>query len=463
MPDKLKENAGRIISAAFFILLSVQIITGCIWGICNFASLQDFSDTTGLLNMSESLNLKGDTGVIYPALLAVFRTLTLNIPVRYFEVMYILQLVLSFISWFIFAEKVLQINKKLPKVWFALAVVTCPYAMQCHEAVLEYSFASSLLCLLISFLAGFMREWKEDEKTPGTERALRDISVLSLFWLLLSLLRTEYTFIGFIPVAIFLIMLLRKFKPAKKYMLTLPLVIVIAFYLIITMTDSLFREGERLTPIDHIERGMYYRVAWSEDIDEKYFWPAHVVTVVDEDTMIRTMNDPGLVTTDFTDAVADLLGRRGASKAMLSWAWDAFKDNKTAMTKDTLTELFGYVFTPAVTEMKMSGIGFPGYSLGNYSVMRRNAPVLTKYYFRFSSVLYCFMAALTAVYLLLIKPDHMKTFIPAFVTMCFASVVYTFSGNNVWDHRKALFATCMWAAAFAGCAVSIFGKEKSGD
>ena len=67
----------------FLILLSLQIIAGCIWGVYNCTSLRMFGDTTALLKQSETLAVTGDSGVIYPALLAVVRTLTLNGPVRF--------------------------------------------------------------------------------------------------------------------------------------------------------------------------------------------------------------------------------------------------------------------------------------------------------------------------------------------------------------------------------------------
>ena len=462
MPDKLRENISCIIYTAVICLLSVQILAGCIWGIINFSILQQFGETTALLKMSETLAVTGDTGVIYPALLAVIRTLTLNGPVKYYMVMYILQLCFAFFAWFYFSGNVLGIEGTAKKVWISMAVVTCPYAMQCHEAVLEYSFASSLLCFLITFQIMFIRKWKEEKKPHAASESFRDLSVLSLFWLLLSLLRVEFILIGFIPVLALLVIVIRKLWPGKKTGIIIPISIVAVFFIAIVELNVLFGDKLRLSPIDNIERSMYYRVAWSEDLDERDYWPAEVVTIVDEDTMIMTMDDPGLVRTEFTDVINGSIGRRDTSSKMLSWAWSAFKDNKKGIVLDTVTEIAGYLFSPLVTEIKLEGSGLPGYATGNYDLMRRHAPVFTKYYLRLSSLIYCFILLLVipGIVEMLRNKKVAGAVLPCAVTMLIAAVIYTFSGNNVWDHRKVLFSTCLWIAVFAGMSVKqVFGRS----
>ena len=434
----------------FLILLSLQIAEGCIWGVYNCTSLRMFGDTTVLLKQSETLAVTGDSGVIYPALLAVMRTLTLNGPVRFYVVMYVLQLVLAFVSWFVFSGKVLNIEKNYQRIWFTLAVITCPFAMLCHLSVLEYSFVSSILCLFITFQIVFMREWKMSENGLGMERALRDTSVVSLFWLILALLRKEFIFLGIVPVAVLLITVIRKSHFSKKLMNICPVILAAVFFVIIAMSDGLFRSSERLGVGDVIKRSLYYRVAWAEDLDELYRWPNYITDIVDRGTMYAVMDDPGMVRTVFTDAVEEKLGTAGATSEMLKWAKLAFMDNKKSIVLDTATEIAGYLFAPFFSEIKLHGIGLPGYSAGIYDVMRRNVPVFTQYYLRAFSVLYCLMLPVSVTGIILRgKKFMLRECVPAGIMLMIASVIYTFSGNNVWDHRKALFATCMWIALFA--------------
>ena len=83
----MHKNAGKKISRLFktavLILMSAQILTGCAWGLLNFSRLQPFPDTADLVSLSGSLNLTGDTGIIYPSL-KQGKDITLNIKYRGF-------------------------------------------------------------------------------------------------------------------------------------------------------------------------------------------------------------------------------------------------------------------------------------------------------------------------------------------------------------------------------------------
>ena len=462
MLGKHFEKISSAFKTAFFILLSLQIAAGCIWGVYNCTSLRMFGDTTLLLKQSETLSVTGGGGVLYPALLAVVRTMTLNGPVRFYVVMYVLQAVLAFVSWFIFSGRVLGAVKVWTRIWISMAVITCPYAMQCHLAVLEYSFVSSLLCLLVTFQIVFIREWKKSENGLGMERALRDVCVISLFWLMLSLLRREFILLGMFPLAAVLLTILIKSDFKRKIMKICPLMLGVVFFMIIFMTDGLFRSGEKLGACDVLKRSLYYRVAWSEDLDELYQWPDYITNVVDRSVMHAVMEDPGLVDTVFAEAVQEKLGRADATDEMLSWARLAFRDNKKAIVIDTATEIAGYLFVPFFSEIKLRGIGLPGYTAGIYDVMRRNVPVFTGYYLRLSSVIYCFMMPLALIAAFINgRAGKLREFVPTCIMLVMAAVIYTFSGNNVWDQRKGLFAVCMWIACFAYIAIGDHKKTES--
>ncbi|MCR4792111.1 MAG: hypothetical protein K5871_05135 [Lachnospiraceae bacterium] len=462
-----------IFGTAVFLVLTLQILTGLVWGCLNFPYLQEFGDTTGLLRMSEGLFLQGDTGVIYPALLAIVRTMFLNSPVRYYQVMYLLQLVLAFISWFYFSQQVLGIEKTRMRIWFSLAVITCPFAMQCHMAVLEYSFASSFLCLLVTFQIRFMREWKEDLSRIAASRVFRDTCIVSLFWLFLSLLRKEFVLLGFIPVLSVYITIVRRIKAVL-----MPAVTIICFATLIFTSVHIFGIGNGLSPVQNFRMSLYYRVAWNEDFQDLDHIPAHVREVTDEETLEDIIADPGLIYR-IGDAARRTIGTEETVIEFPGWAWVAFRDNKTAIVIDTMTEIAGYTFAPLINHIKLAGVGLPGYSTGNYDVMRRICPVLTKFYLRVFSVVYVMIlvafviakiAELTGSAANRSSADAAETadaesghaicsigeLIPVIAVIVTSSFIYAFSGNNVWDHRKALFATCMWMSLFAGSSV----KEK---
>ena len=450
MLKRAGETINRIFRIAVLILVSAQVLVGCVWGFVNCGILQNFPDTAELVTLSGTLNLTGDTGILYPALLIVVRALTARGPVKFYHVMYLLQIVLAFVSWFIFAGNVFKSDSKKRNAFFALAVITNPYAMQVHLAVLEYSFISSFLSLLVSFQIRFMREWKNAEDTLGLERALRDISVTSLFWLLAGLTRKEFIVLGVLPVIALLITIVKRFAKVKAMVsqTVWPAIVALAFAGIICMSDSLFRDTERISAADTVKRNLYYRVAWSENFRDRYHWPEYLTEFVDDGMMTHFMNDPGLVRGEFTKYVIDVYGSKETTEKFYEWAKLSFAGNKKQIVKETLSDIFGYIFAPFKTERSLAGYGDAGFTAGNYDVMKQHAPKLTKVYLRYFSVLYTVFAVLFVLIEVFTNAKRYKKaftlLLPVLMIVLFGAVHYSFLGCSVFDHRKVVFTTCLW-------------------
>ena len=252
MPNNAGKKISRIFGSCVFLLLSAQIVIGCAWGILNFTSFQEFPESAKMILLSSGLALKSDTSVIYPALLLIVRTLTLNGPIRFYEVMYSLQLVLAFAAWHTFAVKLLPFEKKWLRIWFALAVVTNPFAMQCHLAVVEFSFVSSFLCLLVTFTVRFSLEWRMIGNRLGLKTAVKHICTASLFWMLVSLTRKEFVFIGFFCILLLLYRICINLKAGTKLSRLSPAIVFIVFFAAIELIDGAFRVSKPLLPSDII-------------------------------------------------------------------------------------------------------------------------------------------------------------------------------------------------------------------
>ena len=417
-----------------------------------------------MILLNSGLSLKSDTSVIYPALLLIIRALTLNGPVRFYEVMYVLQLVLAFVSWYTFAVKVLPFEKRFLRVWFSLAVVTNPFAMQCHLAVLEFSFVSSFLCLLVTFTVRFSLEWKKLGSRYDLKTAVKHVCVTSLFWMLVSLTRKEFVFIGFFCILILLYQIGVNLRAGTKLSKFSPVIVFIVFFAVIHLIDGTFRVSTPLLPTDVIKRSAYTRIAWTEDLANKYVWPQQVTGTVGSNLMGEAMIDPGIVRTRFTGAVEAEYGRKETSDIFAKWFFNSFRDNKKGIIKSALTDMAGYVFPPAENESALSGRLLPGFATGNYDVMRRNNALLTKFYLRLTSTVYIFLATASVLALIAGKElfRRVRMFAPAAVVILLSSLAYTFYGSNVWDHKKALFTTCIWVGLFAAlCIRSISGKEEA--
>ncbi len=462
MQNKTGKNLSCILGAVIIILLTAQMIAGLIWGVLNFPFIQEYPDAGEMYRLSSSLKLETDTSIIYPALLLLVRTLTADSEFASAVVMYLIQLCLGFTAWYVFAKDVIGFKKKWIDVWFSLAVLTCPYAMQCHLAVLEYSFVSSFLCLLLTFQIRFSREWKKEGNTFGLDRALRDISVTSLFWLLLGLTRKEFFFIGAIPVLVLLIMMLERFKAGNGLKKIAPIGVALAFAGIIFMTDGLFRDHELHTFSDVVKRALYIREAWSEDLNDEYTWPEYITSLSDDEDRYRILHhvrsDAGAVRTWLTPYVASCIGEAETSNSYLVWGVNCFKDNKRKIVKYLALDMVGYVFPPLETEIILRGSEYPGFVATEYDVMSRHTPVFTKYYLRTATVIYILLYPVTILLWILARKKGKANFKLSGIVLTVAScsVIYSFYGSNVWDPRKALFATCMWIAAAALEGIALF-------
>ena len=132
----VKKAAGHVrtvMKGMIFIGFSGQIIWGIVWMCCNFAWVQDFGEPDGAL---------------YGGL---FRLLGAN-P----QVMYLVQILAAFFTGYFFLQKLRPAGRGLA-LWRGLALLTVPFAMQCHLAVQPYSLLGSLYMLLLLGLLAALR------------------------------------------------------------------------------------------------------------------------------------------------------------------------------------------------------------------------------------------------------------------------------------------------------------------
>lgn len=475
----MQADAKKIIinslKRAVFLLLVLSSLTGLAWGAVNFFYLQQFPETTTLIRLARTLKTSGETGILYPAFLLILITLVLDMPVRFYAPIFIAQLLLAFVSWYVFAS-VVRKGSKASDMLFSFLIITNPYALQCHLAVLEYSFASSFLCLLTSFVIKFSREWKNIKESPGKvpalDKAMTDISVVSLFWLLLSMTRREFVFIGAIPVIALVVTITRAFAvresaergagrknesggAEKRAIVTFGLkrsaphlILAAAFAAIVIIIDSLFATGEKISALDFTKRSLFYRVAATSYFYEPNSVPDELKSMVNGQVLYLAENDPGLIRDTFTKEAEKNEGKDAVTDLYLDLFERAFSGNKKQTVKETVLDLAGYIFPPARTEYALEGNGFPGYVPGNMEIMGRTTPIVAKYYIRLFSILLFIMVPVAAFFAVLNKNRRRKLsvfLLPALVIILQA-LFYTMLGANVWDHRKALFATCILTA-----------------
>ena len=144
-------HMSAVVRGMLFTGFTVQILFGLIWTCCNFGHVQNFGEAESVL-YGGILRLAG------------------GIP----QIMYLLQIVSAFWAGYYFLEKLQPSGRgrpgKLRAVWRVLVLLSCPFAMQCHLALLPFSFMNSLFLLLLSFvLQAAVRKGPVTDEPGGKE------------------------------------------------------------------------------------------------------------------------------------------------------------------------------------------------------------------------------------------------------------------------------------------------------
>ena len=301
MSKKIAVQIGIVIKGILFIGFSIQIIFGIVWMCCNFVHVQDFSapDTT----------LYG----------GMFRLLGERWPVMYF-----LQLTVAFLVDYFLMQSLCATERWLA-VWRALALLTFPFAMQCHLAVQPHSFVSSLFLLLLTFLI----------------RAIRGRGVRSSW------------FFG-----------------------------LICLILLIYMTGVVDKDSRTELSEKGIEGIMASRMAWSTMMNDFDYWPEELQEIAEEihfDATIYPENMELLL-----EAVMEAVGPQKAREYYGAIAQNGWEKRLPVIIRQTGWDFLGYTVSPIIVPLQLAGEAYDSYTGRNYENMCNTAPILTKYYVDYS-------------------------------------------------------------------------------
>ena len=432
--------------------MTVQIALGLVWMLANFGTLQLFGDTAFQVAVSGSLRCDEHTGILYPALLLVVRALFRGSVVTWYRVMYVLQFLLAFcaadllLRCFSFFE-----DHRLLRIWGSLALLTIPMCMQCILAVLPRSVACSFFLMeLAFFFRGTCRE-EASLKAEDLRRAGERLAEVCLFWLLGALTENELFLLGAVPVAVSLLVWLRRVGGkslivAGKVILTAALFLgIILCIRSITQEKGLYRQPEK-SP----EKTLFDRTAWPVLLCDRWRWPESLLELVGRDVLAKTSESPENVNLVLEPALEEKLGTRQAQRLYLELAGEAFHEHKKQILGESLTDLAGYLMPPAVTGWLLTGRTGAGAAPRSYDVMKRHTPLLTKAYFDFGTFWFCAGLVLAGLWAVPGLRDlrHTKSrrlfLMTAAGCALICSVHNTLRGYGLYDYKAALWITVMW-------------------
>lgn len=395
---KAAVHVGAVIRGTLFIGFSVQILLGLAWMGANFLSRQDFPEPESALYRA----LAGLTG---------------ENP----QILYLLQLGAAFYAVSLFLNTLLgEIRQgdswgRCRRIWEILAVMTYPFAMQCHLAVLPFSLMGTLLFLLFSFLAQLLlcRKGKEEQ---GKKRRMPELSV--------------------------------------------GILLCGALWFAFCLDPG---DGEK--PGRSLEAAMASRFAWFTMWNDQGLWDPELQETV-KDVLWESGYCPGNMEI-LEKAMEERLEPEEAGKYYLQMAETGWKYHRSIVVRQIGWDVLGYLVTPVVVQLQLQGEAYDSYTGRNYEAMGGHCPALTGYYVDYGC--WWFKASLLLALVsggVLVLSGRSRRPGPgvAAVAVCMAvmgllALALTMRGAGIMDYKYTVTAGGLWLA-FALLAMGDTGRER---
>lgn len=408
-----------LLRSFLFIGFSIQILLGLAWLCTNFTQVQAFAPVGGLL---------------YPLLLQMFG----GIP----QILYLLQLGAAFAVVYVLIRPYGRQNK-FWKIWYVLAFMTFPMALQCHLALLPHSFVSSLVLLELVFCRGIF-SGEGEVSVAGLARA-------SACWFGLAFLLPEYVWLGIIPPVLTLSLHFRELCKQIRQ-LAYCIILIAAFGGIIAGLRSLaFTEGKEGSQ-NTFWFSMASRTAWPRLWENHPRWSEELRAIV-EDVVWDTSCNPDNLERIFKPVLEQAVGEDQAQEYYREIAKIGWQMNKRQIVNQIAGDLLTYAAPSSVLQLQLSGRSYAFVSGRNYEIMGMNRPRLTKYYVAYSC--WWFFAALGATVLLILSGCVAGEWLFSLSKLKFLAVVviwsgvlvcfYTMQGAGIADYKYTIAVACLWS------------------
>lgn len=396
---------------------SVRIVLGLSWMFLNFIEVQQFGRPEGFL---------------YPILLQAFG----QIP----QLLFLLQLALAGLAGYMLLKPVC-FPGRLKSIWYVLAFMTLPMAMQCHLALLPYSFVSSLLLLELSCL----REATKSENGLN----LRELAAAGGCWVGLALLLPEYGWLGLIPLVLAVTVRLNRLcKNLRR--LALCVVLIAAFGGIVAGAGSLTKTEERA------ERTFWFnmasRMSWPTIWQDSEGWSQDLREIA-LDVCWETGYAPDNMEKVLKPAIETAVGPEKAQEYYREIAQRAWSGRKVWIIRQIGWDVLSHGVPQAVLQLQLTGVGYDSCSGRNYEIMLMNSPRLTKYYVNYSC--WWFFWAMGLAVLLwgtrCVKEGFRfspgKAAFPIVTAVSLGTIVffYTMQGAGIADYKQTVAAAGIWS------------------
>lgn len=428
--------------------LSVQIVFGILWMCCSFTGVQWFAKSAFYAKVSESLICDEYTGILYPFLLMLTG--------KKYLLLCLLQLAAAFFAGYVFVWA-LGVRSLVWRIWGSLVLLTYPMAMQCHMAVLPDSFVFS--CFLAE-LALILRAVRKERSSWRLE--LLGIHIL---WLLSALLLPEYGYLGALPVILFWIYDVLRYRKNAGRRVAYHLLLAAVFAGMIVATGNLTsREGYYGRAHKSFASTVFQRVAWSSLAEYYMDWPEELRSKVCEDKFAETVDYAENMELLLLPEIEQAVGVDAAKAFYWDVSRHVLSDNYRQVSYEVLWDGVSTLFPPVAVQELLEGRGYVSYLARNYETMRSECPLLTKLYMQYGAWWFVIGLVVAACLWLcdILQKRKMQCFpiLLCVLSAVFMAVWYVMESAGAWDYKKGLFVGALWIIGMIAISVRSLKEEQ---
>lgn len=435
----------KCIGGIFLIGMTVQILLGLSWAGVNLFSLQHFSESTELVEISNTLRPDEYIGILYPLLIRLSMLLERGLYLPYFFWLYLLQLAAAFFSGCLFISGIGPSGEKWYSGFSLLGagyLTSVPQLLQLHMAVLPQSFVLSLFLAQLGLVFIQLRK-------HGLHQ-IRDFSVCCALWSGMALLQPDYIWLGSVSV-VFLFLMFCKRKKGVGNILRMAAAMLLTVLLVNGVNYVTQEPGCRGNIQRTLGAAMVSRMVWPHFEDNYYFWPEEVKQIMSP--------LEGREISQYADNVKRILGPRfeeafGKEQAN-AYYWEMAMSCFSIRTKEVSSKIgedfAAYLFVPFANARQLSGWGI-SYSGWNFDRMWDRAKALTGLFVRYSSCSILMGIIFIAIRLIAgavgRRKEKFSWRILGLCAFCMLTqaVWYTMAGAGMMDYKNVPVTIALWYA-----------------
>lgn len=397
---------GKIILLGF----AAQIVFGLIYAVRNLTYIPMFGETAKNVYTSGTFVCDTYTGVLYPAVILLFRLLSAALKFPWQSAVYLLQITLmvfagtKFLSAF---GKNKSEEDRYPRqmyIFGGLVIATFPFLMQINMAVLSASMALSFFLLELAF---FRDSFESLVLCSGRLFSI-EVGRICLFWMLAALTEWKYLIIGALPVIVISVKAFKYIRRIDGKSIKYPIFIILSFVVITLGVYSLTADRSNPSlPKRGVAVSLFDRVAWRE-ISEAGNIRFYVLSIIGEDNIEKVIAEREAVKTLAEPIIEAKLGWKEANRFYLSMVKETLETSSNELFHDMRADFAGYLVAPLIVRKLLSESSFLSYTIRNYDIFTRNAPLLSKYYMDYSLFWFAASLMIGAVLLLLRAASYFR-------------------------------------------------------